>query len=62
MGFDVLDNGSAFSDCMLPADLSANFSDLGKLDDSMLRLLTDGGGGMDLQIADPLIEEQFKSS
>ena len=44
----------------LPSDISAaNFGDLGKLDDSMLRLLTEGA--MDQQIADPITEEHLKS-
>ena len=44
----------------LPSDFSAaNFGDLGKLDDSMLRLLTESA--MDQQIADPLTEEHLKS-
>ena len=41
-------------------ELSANFGDLGRLDDSMLRLLTEGVT-MDQQIADPLTEEHLKS-
>ena len=57
---DGLDDAAAAAsvvDC-LSQEISANFSDLGKLDDSMMRLLAEG---MDQQIADPLTEEHLKS-
>ena len=52
------DNPSDVVSC-LNQEISANFSDLGKLDDSMLRLLTEGVT-MDQQIADPMTEEHLK--
>jgi hypothetical protein len=47
----------------LVQEMSAANFDLGKLDDGLFKLLTEGcGGGMDQQIADSMTEEHLKSS